>query len=212
MAYGQTGSGKSFTALGPHSKGEPVPQPEALGDSGVIPRAAGELFRYRRACGGLVTLVAGSAAPGEAATAAPADFSSSHLLTTVPLPQPLPPRHRRAAVCPRTGLAPKEARAGSAAEGALAIRARNRPAVKSVTATELLCPVPQLPATGRRPSMSCRTASVSPRTQGLRRGSLGPATHAEQVRAKLRPVDLVGSECAGESGKPSPAWPGDEGS
>ena len=49
MAYGQTGSGKSFTALGPHSKGEPAPQPEALGDSGVIPRAAGELFRYRRA-------------------------------------------------------------------------------------------------------------------------------------------------------------------
>ncbi|KAB0405931.1 hypothetical protein E2I00_012937, partial [Balaenoptera physalus] len=45
MAYGQTGSGKSFTSLGPHSKGEPAPQSEALGDSGVIPRAAGELFR-----------------------------------------------------------------------------------------------------------------------------------------------------------------------
>ncbi|KAM9060657.1 kinesin-like protein KIF25 [Megaptera novaeangliae] len=291
MAYGQTGSGKSFTALGPHSKGEPAPQPEALGDSGVIPRAAGELFRLisedpsrspevevsivevynndicdllpndrcREAsgaagadspggegglwadlrCGGLVTLVAGSAAPGEAATTVPADFSRSHLLTTVPLPQPLPPRHRRAAVCPRsrTGLAPKEGWAGSAAEGALAIRAResgvglwdgaggasaggrlrgawgpspvtcHSPAADPRSSrssrslpTELLCPVPQLPATGRRPSTSCRTASVSPSTQGLGRGSLGPAGHAEQVCAKLRPVDLVGSECAGVSG------------
>ena len=46
-----------------------------------------------------MTLVVGSAAPGEAATTVPADFSRSHLLTTVPLPQPLPPRYQRAAVC-----------------------------------------------------------------------------------------------------------------
>ncbi|TKC50929.1 hypothetical protein EI555_001377 [Monodon monoceros] len=38
----------------------------------------------------------------QAATAAPADFSRSHLLTAVPRPQPLPPQQRRAAVCARS--------------------------------------------------------------------------------------------------------------
>lgn len=70
----------------------------------------------------------------------------------------------------------------------------SRPAVKSVTAHGLLCPAPRLPATGRSPSTSCRTASVSPRTQGLGRGSLGPTGHGELVRAKLRLVGLAGSE------------------
>ena len=47
MAYGQTGSGKSFTMLGPHCQEEPAPPSEPHGDAGIIPRAAGELFRYR---------------------------------------------------------------------------------------------------------------------------------------------------------------------
>ncbi|XP_070317851.1 kinesin-like protein KIF25 isoform X2 [Odocoileus virginianus] len=45
MAYGQTGSGKSFTMLGPHCQEEPAPPSEPCGDAGIIPRAAGELFR-----------------------------------------------------------------------------------------------------------------------------------------------------------------------
>ena len=47
MAYGQTGSGKSFTMLGPHCQEEPALPSEARGDTGIIPRAAAELFRYR---------------------------------------------------------------------------------------------------------------------------------------------------------------------
>lgn len=39
LAYGQTGCGKSYTMLGPLSKDE-------RGDLGIVPRAAGELFRY----------------------------------------------------------------------------------------------------------------------------------------------------------------------
>ena len=46
MAYGQTGCGKSYTMLGPQSPGEPVPPWEPHSDLGVLPRAAGELFRY----------------------------------------------------------------------------------------------------------------------------------------------------------------------
>ncbi|XP_075858877.1 kinesin-like protein KIF25 [Microcebus murinus] len=40
VAYGQTGSGKSYTMLGPPAKGG-APQ----SDAGIVPRAAGELFR-----------------------------------------------------------------------------------------------------------------------------------------------------------------------
>lgn len=47
MAYGQTGSGKSFTMLGPHCQEEPALPSEPRGDTGIIPRAAAELFRYR---------------------------------------------------------------------------------------------------------------------------------------------------------------------
>lgn len=46
MAYGQTGSGKSFTMLGPHCQEEPALPSEPRGDTGIIPRAAAELFRY----------------------------------------------------------------------------------------------------------------------------------------------------------------------
>ncbi|XP_010857065.1 PREDICTED: kinesin-like protein KIF25 [Bison bison bison] len=45
MAYGQTGSGKSFTMLGPHCQEEPALPSEPRGDTGIIPRAAAELFR-----------------------------------------------------------------------------------------------------------------------------------------------------------------------
>ena len=47
MAYGQTGSGKSFTMLGPHCQEEPALPSEPRGDTGIVPRAAAELFRYR---------------------------------------------------------------------------------------------------------------------------------------------------------------------
>lgn len=46
MAYGQTGCGKSYTMLGPQSTGEPVPPWAPHSELGVLPRAAGELFRY----------------------------------------------------------------------------------------------------------------------------------------------------------------------
>lgn len=46
MAYGQTGSGKSYTMLGPHSEEESGLLSGADEDSGIIPRAAEELFRY----------------------------------------------------------------------------------------------------------------------------------------------------------------------
>lgn len=47
LAYGRTGSGKSFTTLGPRSREEPAPPSESFGDSGIIPRTTGGLFRYR---------------------------------------------------------------------------------------------------------------------------------------------------------------------
>lgn len=46
LAYGQTGCGKSYTMLGPHSEEERVPARGPHSDLGILPRAAGELFRY----------------------------------------------------------------------------------------------------------------------------------------------------------------------
>ncbi|XP_043819613.1 kinesin-like protein KIF25 [Dromiciops gliroides] len=45
MTYGQTGSGKSYTMLGPHSESDPISPSEDDQEIGIIPRAAGELFR-----------------------------------------------------------------------------------------------------------------------------------------------------------------------
>nr|XP_025871754.1 kinesin-like protein KIF25 [Vulpes vulpes] len=45
MAYGQTGCGKSYTMLGPHSKEERIPPWGPHSELGIMPRAAGELFR-----------------------------------------------------------------------------------------------------------------------------------------------------------------------
>ncbi|XP_044531417.1 kinesin-like protein KIF25 [Gracilinanus agilis] len=45
MTYGQTGSGKSYTMLGPHSESDAISPSEADHEMGIIPRAAGELFR-----------------------------------------------------------------------------------------------------------------------------------------------------------------------
>ncbi|XP_055471844.1 kinesin-like protein KIF25 [Psammomys obesus] len=45
MAYGQTGSGKSYTMLGPRSEERSGMPSGADEDSGIIPRAAEELFR-----------------------------------------------------------------------------------------------------------------------------------------------------------------------
>ncbi|XP_008686680.1 kinesin-like protein KIF25 isoform X2 [Ursus maritimus] len=45
LAYGQTGCGKSYTMLGPHSEEECVPARGPHSDLGILPRAAGELFR-----------------------------------------------------------------------------------------------------------------------------------------------------------------------
>ncbi|XP_006882897.1 PREDICTED: uncharacterized protein LOC102868726 [Elephantulus edwardii] len=45
MAYGQTGSGKSYTMLGPRAEEHTAMPSEAHRDSGIVPRAAQELFR-----------------------------------------------------------------------------------------------------------------------------------------------------------------------
>ncbi|EQB77903.1 kinesin-like protein KIF25 [Camelus ferus] len=45
MAYGQTGSGKSFTMLGPRPERDPALPSGPHGHLGIIPRAAGEVFR-----------------------------------------------------------------------------------------------------------------------------------------------------------------------
>ncbi|XP_032264128.1 kinesin-like protein KIF25, partial [Phoca vitulina] len=45
LAYGQTGCGKSYTMLGPHSKEARIPPWGPHSDLGIMPRAAGELFR-----------------------------------------------------------------------------------------------------------------------------------------------------------------------
>ncbi|XP_027988710.2 kinesin-like protein KIF25 [Eptesicus fuscus] len=224
MAYGQTGSGKTHTMLGPRPPGA------AQADTGLIPRAAEELFRllsedpserprvevsvvevYNNDIFDLLAEDGCAERPG----------LRREVLTT---------REGRKAVSPLTCLP-----VGSAGElmelvgAGLRLRARRATSVHAdssrshlvvtVTLTAAAsrdgtpeprsspsppqapsCPSPSPPATGRRPRAPRRASSGSPGAPPE-----SPARPAGQVRARLQLVDLAGSECAAASGARGPA-------
>lgn len=83
LAYGQTGCGKSYTMLGPLSK-------DKRGDLGIVPRAAGELFRYAGARAEQGGWEAGNSGKGGA---------ERGCLQSPPPPQPQAPTGRLATQC-----------------------------------------------------------------------------------------------------------------
>ncbi|KAG5205774.1 hypothetical protein JEQ12_019024 [Ovis aries] len=235
MAYGQTGSGKSFTMLGPHCQEEPALLSEPRGDTGIIPRAAAELFR----------LISEDASRSPELDVSIVEVYNNDIFDLLANDscrvasgvkrQVLPTQQGRKVVC---GLTYQSVR--SAAQfltlvgGGLQLRAKQPTAVHAessrshlvITVTLATATSPR--ARSGRPSspalQSDRSVSTEPRRPGSRLPATGrrqsppvpPRTCGHrlrraapdplgQVHATLQLVDLAGSECAGVSGVTGPA-------
>ncbi|XP_059032504.1 kinesin-like protein KIF25 isoform X3 [Mustela lutreola] len=198
LAYGQTGCGKSYTMLGPLSKDE-------HGDLGIVPRAAGELFRLisenpSRSLKVDVSIV-------EVYNDDILDLLANERRPAVsgpPWEAPMTKATKRE-VSPPTRAPVRSAEDFVAlAAGSLRFRARRATRVHArssrshliITATVTAAPAGSSPEDGQ---------SLGPRLQGRPAGgraSPGPPGAqrvGEQVHAKLQLVDLAGSECAGVS-------------
>ncbi|XFF81303.1 hypothetical protein AB1E18_007522 [Capra hircus] len=231
MAYGQTGSGKSFTMLGPHCQEEPALPSEPRGDTGIIPRAAAELFR----------LISEDASRSPEVDVSIVEVYNNDIFDLLANDscrvasgvkrQVLPTQQGRKAVC---GLTYQSVR--SAAQfltlvgGGLQLRAKQPTAVHAESSrSHLVITVTLATATsprGRsgRPSSPALQSDRSASTEPCRPGSRLPATGRRQnppvpprtrghrlrraaldtlgqVRATLQLVDLAGSECAGGDAK-----------
>ncbi|XP_034525362.1 kinesin-like protein KIF25 isoform X3 [Ailuropoda melanoleuca] len=206
LAYGQTGCGKSYTMLGPHSEEQRVPARGPHSDLGILPRAAGELFRLisenpSRSLKVDVSIV-------EVYNNNIFDLLAKEHRTAVSGPKLEAPTTKAAKqeVSPPTRQPVHSAEdfvalaAGSLrlrAQLATQVHARSSRSHLIITATLTTAPTCSSPADrqshgppleGRPP---CGRASP---------GSPGAQEPTEQVHAKLQLVDLAGSECAGVSG------------
>uniref|UniRef100_A0A8C8WN00 Kinesin-like protein n=1 Tax=Panthera leo TaxID=9689 RepID=A0A8C8WN00_PANLE len=202
MAYGQTGCGKSYTMLGPQSTGEPVPPWEPHSDLGVLPRAAGELFRlisenpsrslkvdvsivevYNNDIFDLLAKDGRTAASGPKREALTAQEAKPEvcLLTREPV-------HSAAEF-----MALAAGRLQLRAELATSVHANSSRSHLIITATLTTAPARGSPGKWPRARRSASGGRAWP-------GALGAQRPAEQVHAKLQLVDLAGSECVGVSG------------
>ncbi|KAI4567608.1 hypothetical protein MJT46_008821 [Ovis ammon polii x Ovis aries] len=231
MAYGQTGSGKSFTMLGPHCQEEPALPSEPRGDTGIIPRAAAELFR----------LISEDASRSPELDVSIVEVYNNDIFDLLANDscrvasgvkrQVLPTQQGRKVVC---GLTYQSVR--SAAQfltlvgGGLQLRAKQPTAVHAESSrSHLVITVTLATATSPRgrsgrlssPALqSDRSVSTEPRRPGSRLPATGrrqsppvpPRTCGHrlrraapdplgQVHATLQLVDLAGSECAGGDAK-----------
>uniref|UniRef100_A0A8C7A865 Kinesin-like protein n=1 Tax=Neovison vison TaxID=452646 RepID=A0A8C7A865_NEOVI len=199
LAYGQTGCGKSYTMLGPLSK-------DKRGDLGIVPRAAGELFR----------LISENPSRSLKVDVSIVEVYNDDILDLLA-------NERRPAVsgppweAPMTKATKREVSPPvrsaedfvALAAGSLRFRARRATRVHAgssrshliITATVTAAPAggspgkwPCTPGQGHRGEMGRPAGGrASP-------GSPGAQQVREQVHAKLQLVDLAGSECAGVSG------------
>ncbi|XP_042843478.1 kinesin-like protein KIF25 [Panthera tigris] len=216
MAYGQTGCGKSYTMLGPQSTGEPVPPWEPHSDLGVLPRAAGELFRLisenpSRSLKVDVSIV-------EVYNNDIFDLlaKDGHTAASGPKREALTAQEAKPEVCLLTREPVHSAAEFMAlAAGSLQLRAELATSVHAnssrshliITATLTTAPARGSP--GARHPRAAEQQANGPWPEGSRRsasggrawpGALGAQRPAEQVHAKLQLVDLAGSECVGVSG------------
>ncbi|XP_032341262.1 kinesin-like protein KIF25 isoform X2 [Camelus ferus] len=227
MAYGQTGSGKSFTMLGPRPERDLALPSGPHGHLGIIPRAAGEVFRliaenpsWRLEVDVSVVEVYNNDIFDLLAKDGCAVVSRAkrQVLTTTEGKKEVSGLTRESVhsavelmtlVAAALRLRAKQATAvhADSSRSHLVITVTLTAAASSRSTAdrqsdqsppaELRGPTPQRPAPGRRPGATRTVSSVSPRTRGLGQGSQGPGG---QVLSKLQLVDLAGSECAGVSG------------
>nr|XP_045380842.1 kinesin-like protein KIF25 isoform X7 [Camelus bactrianus]XP_045380843.1 kinesin-like protein KIF25 isoform X7 [Camelus bactrianus]XP_045380844.1 kinesin-like protein KIF25 isoform X7 [Camelus bactrianus] len=227
MAYGQTGSGKSFTMLGPRPEQDLALPSGPHGHLGIIPRAAGEVFRliaenpsWRLEVDVSVVEVYNNDIFDLLAKDGCAVVSRAkrQVLTTTEGKKEVSGLTRESVhsavelmtlVAAALRLRAKQATAvhADSSRSHLVITVTLTAAASSRSTAdrqsdqsppaELRGPTPQRPAPGRRPGATRTVSSVSPRTRGLGQGSQGPGG---QVLSKLQLVDLAGSECAGVSG------------
>ncbi|KAF3831277.1 hypothetical protein GH733_000091 [Mirounga leonina] len=202
LAYGQTGCGKSYTMLGPHSKEARIPPWGPHSDLGIMPRAAGELFRLisenpSKSLKVDVSIV-------EVYNNDILDLLAKERRTEVSGPKRDAPTSKAAKreVSPPTRHAEDfiALAAGSLqlrAQLATQVHARSSRSHLIITATLTAASPCDSPADRQSPGppLEGRPAwgRVSP-------GSPGAQRPAEQVHAKLQLVDLAGSECVGVSG------------
>ncbi|XP_070652644.1 kinesin-like protein KIF25 isoform X1 [Bos indicus] len=235
MAYGQTGSRKSFTMLGPHCQEEPALPSEPRGDTGIIPRAAAELFR----------LISEDPSRSPEVGVSVVEIYNNDIFDLLANDgcraasgakrQVLPTQQGKTVVCGLTYQSVRSAAQFLMLVGrGLKLRAKQPTSVHAESSrSHLVITVTLATATSRRgpsrrPSTpaprSDRSASAEPCQPGPRspatgrrqsppvplrtRGhGLGRAAQDRlgQVRATLQLVDLAGSECAGVSGVTGPA-------
>uniref|UniRef100_A0A8B9X0S4 Kinesin-like protein n=1 Tax=Bos mutus grunniens TaxID=30521 RepID=A0A8B9X0S4_BOSMU len=219
MAYGQTGSGKSFTMLGPHCQEELALPSEPRGDTGIVPRAAAELFR----------LISEDPSRSPEVGVSIVEIYNNDIFDLLAKDgcraasgakrQVLPTQQGKTVVC---GSVRSAAQFLTLVGGGLKLRAKQPTAVHAESSRSHLVitvtlataasrpaaqqaavhpcqPGPRSPATGRRQS-----PPVPLRTRGHGLGRAAP-DRLGQVRATLQLVDLAGSECAGVSGVTGPA-------
>uniref|UniRef100_M3Y5E9 Kinesin-like protein n=1 Tax=Mustela putorius furo TaxID=9669 RepID=M3Y5E9_MUSPF len=214
LAYGQTGCGKSYTMLGPLSKDE-------RGDLGIVPRAAGELFRLisenpSRSLkvdvsivevynDDILDLLANERRPAVSGPPWEAPMTKATKREMSP-PTRAPVRSAEDFIALAAGSLRFQARR------ATRVHARSSRSHLIITATVTAAPAggspgkwpcaPRWPQ-GRAPAGRAGLC-VGRRSPGSRRppatpGPPGAQRVGEQVHAKLQLVDLAGSECAGVS-------------
>uniref|UniRef100_A0A452TV82 Kinesin-like protein n=1 Tax=Ursus maritimus TaxID=29073 RepID=A0A452TV82_URSMA len=201
LAYGQTGCGKSYTMLGPHSEEECVPARGPHSDLGILPRAAGELFRLisenpSRSLKVDVSIV-------EVYNNDIFDLLAKERCTVVSGPKREAPTTKAAKreVSPPVHSAEDfiALAAGSLrlrAQLATQVHARSSRSHLIITAT--LTTAPTCSSPGKRPCAPGQGHGIE--TAWIPRVGIANRGPAEQVHAKLQLVDLAGSECAGVSG------------
>ncbi|XP_030897861.1 kinesin-like protein KIF25 isoform X1 [Leptonychotes weddellii] len=206
LAYGQTGCGKSYTMLGPHSKKARIPPWGPHSDLGIMPRAAGELFRLisenpSKSLKVDVSIV-------EVYNNDILDLLAKERRTEVSGPKRDAPTSKAAKreVSPPTRQPVHSAEDFIAlAAGSLQLRAQLATQVHARSSRSHLIITATLTAASPCDSPADRQ-SPGPPLEGrpawgrASPGSPGAQRPAEQVHAKLQLVDLAGSECVGVSG------------
>nr|XP_054361621.1 kinesin-like protein KIF25 isoform X1 [Mirounga angustirostris] len=206
LAYGQTGCGKSYTMLGPHSKEARIPPWGPHSDLGIMPRAAGELFRLisenpSKSLKVDVSIV-------EVYNNDILDLLAKERRTEVSGPKRDAPTSKAAKreVSPPTRQPVHSAEDFIAlAAGSLQLRAQLATQVHARSSRSHLIITATLTAASPCDSPADRQ-SPGPPLEGrpawgrVSPGSPGAQRPAEQVHAKLQLVDLAGSECVGVSG------------
>ncbi|XP_074121268.1 kinesin-like protein KIF25 [Sminthopsis crassicaudata] len=222
MTYGQTGSGKSYTMLGPHSESDPISSSEADQEMGIIPRAAGELFR----------LLSENQTVNSRVEVSVVEIYNNELFDLLAKDSSGIFGVKRDVITTKEGksnvplliyeLVESPAEFMRLINKSLQLRVKHPTLVHAdssrshlvVTITltisvpfdsfadqqssqnlckEILCITPQKVMKGEKPSFFSRGLSPAPTP-------LDPTEHQKQVQTKLQLVDLAGSECVGMSG------------